>query len=169
MAEDSKLTIKELFRAPPRIGLDIANAESVPLVLFTIENHLLSLETSVVREIVENLPIRKISCSNAMALGVISYGGEIVPIFNLARMYSGSTPQDSNQLRIAILEIENQWFGIVVDEVFYASDYQFSAAGADSPDQDQYQHQQEFVEARGRLFMLLDPATLLATITRAAN
>lgn len=85
-------------------------------VVFQLANEEYGVAIHQVREIIRYINITKVPNTPYYMEGIINLRGSVVPVLNLASQFKTES-FDSTERRIVIIELPQQDFGIVVDQV----------------------------------------------------
>ena len=86
-------------------------------ILFAIDDSILSVNITYVREVLKNKKITNVPCAKNYIHGLIGLHGDFIPIIDLQNFVEGTThvPPDN---AIIIVESENVRIGFAVDKIF---------------------------------------------------
>lgn len=94
-----------------------AEANSLQLIAFSIEEQIYGVEITTVREIRAWNGATPLPNTREFVVGVINLRGTIVPIFDLrARFGDGQTTPTKNHV-VVVMSVGEKWVGILVDAV----------------------------------------------------
>jgi purine-binding chemotaxis protein CheW len=87
----------------------------VNLACFEVHGRMYALDVSQVREIVRLQEITPLPMAPSLIEGVVDLRGAVVPVIDLGRILGGERTSETNQARIAILEIDGLVLGLCVE------------------------------------------------------
>ncbi len=95
-----------------------ANLEDIEQFLtFSIDGEMFGIRLLLVHEILKPVFITRLPNVEEYILGVINLRGEIIPIIDLKKRFSGSSTDLSPPSRIIVVMLKEKRCGILVDEV----------------------------------------------------
>lgn len=95
-----------------------ANLEDIEQFLtFSIEGELFGIRLLLVHEILKPVFITRLPNVESYILGVTNLRGEIIPIIDLRKRFSGNNTELALQSRIIVVMLKEKRCGILVDEV----------------------------------------------------
>ena len=94
-----------------------ARNDELEVVAFQLAQEPYAVETRFVREVVALKDLAPVPCTPPFVLGVINVRGEILPVFDLKRLFGMPARGLTNATRAVILRDGANEFGIVADAV----------------------------------------------------
>lgn len=91
--------------------------EEKQIVGFMLGEEEYAVDILSVNEILKMTPITRVPKANKFVKGVINLRGNVVPIINLRKKFKDEEKEVDDRTRIIILTIEDNRFGIIVDNV----------------------------------------------------
>lgn len=91
--------------------------EELQIVGFMLGEEEYAVDILSVNEILKMTPITRVPKANEFVKGVINLRGNVVPIINLRKKFKGEEKAVDDTTRIIILTIDDNRFGIIVDNV----------------------------------------------------
>lgn len=91
--------------------------KELQIVGFMLGDEEYGVDILSVNEILKMIKITRVPKSSAFVEGVINLRGNVVPILNIRKKFKGEDKPVDDSTRIIILTIENNRFGIIVDNV----------------------------------------------------
>ncbi len=91
--------------------------EELQIVGFMLGEEEYAVDILSVNEILKMTPITRVPKANEFVRGVINLRGNVVPIINLRKKFKGEEKAVDDTTRIIILTIDDNRFGIIVDNV----------------------------------------------------
>lgn len=91
--------------------------EELQIVGFMLGEEEYAVDILSVNEILKMTPITRVPKANEFVRGVINLRGNVVPIINLRKKFKGEEKAVDETTRIIILTIDDNRFGIIVDNV----------------------------------------------------
>lgn len=96
---------------------DIDPQDEIQLVIFELGEEEFGVDISQVKEIIRMQEITKIPNSPPFIKGVINLRGSITPVMDLRSRLGVQAKDETDNLRIVIVEIEKSSLGVIVDSV----------------------------------------------------
>jgi len=93
----------------------LASENQVNLACFEVKGRLYALDVSQVREIVRLQEITPLPMAPRLIEGVVDMRGTVIPVIDLGRLLEGERTGDTDQARIAILELDGLVLGLCVE------------------------------------------------------
>lgn len=91
--------------------------EELQIVGFMLGEEEYAVDILSVNKILKMTPITRVPKANEFVRGVINLRGNVVPIINLRKKFKGEEKAVDDTTRIIILTIDDNRFGIIVDNV----------------------------------------------------
>lgn len=91
--------------------------EELQIVGFMLGDEEYAVDILSVNEILKMTSITRVPKANEFVKGVINLRGNVVPIINLRKKFKGEEKEADDTTRIIILTIDDNRFGIIVDNV----------------------------------------------------
>lgn len=137
--------------------------DEVQVVAFNLGEEEYAVDILAVQEINRLLHITRVPRSNRFIEGVINLRGNVIPIINLHKKFNLKQPENSDDTRIIVFQVDDVKAGFIVDGV--SEVLRLSAADIEET-QSVYGSLDANVirgigKVQGRLVILLDPARLL--------
>ena len=99
----------------------VESTESTRYLTFRLENELLALEVSRVREVLDLCAITRVPRTPEFMRGVINLRGTVIPVIDLRQKFSMSRTESTIEARIVVMEInldgKETVVGILTDSV----------------------------------------------------
>lgn len=86
-------------------------------LIFDIKNELYAIEISIIKEIVEMLPVTQVPSVPDFLVGIINLRGAIIPIIDVRMRFGYETKEYDSRTSIIILEDDEMQIGLIVDSV----------------------------------------------------
>ncbi len=83
---------------------------------FTVGEGTYAVDVPAVREILSPIALVSVPHASSIVLGVADHRGRVVPIVDLRRRF-GIPPLGSRRSKWIVVEIDDRWFGLAVDDV----------------------------------------------------
>lgn len=97
-------------------------ADAMQVVMIGLGEEKFALDASVVREIIDPVPVTKVAGARAFVPSVINVRGNVIPLADLRIRFGMPQPEDSADTRIVVIEIEldNEpvLVGVTADKVY---------------------------------------------------
>ncbi len=87
---------------------------SVELACFVVNDQVYGIDVLQIREIVRGQEVTPLPKAPTLIEGVIDLRGDMVPVVDLGRALGGAPVEESNKVRIAVLEVDDMVFGLRV-------------------------------------------------------
>jgi purine-binding chemotaxis protein CheW len=95
---------------------EIKNKE-IQIILFNLDKECYGIDIDRVRYIIKYPVITTVPNSKSFIHGVLNLRGKIIVVVDLSKRIGLSDSKITNETRIIITEIENDWIGFLVDSV----------------------------------------------------
>lgn len=86
-------------------------------LIFDIKDELYAIEISLIKEIVEMLPVTQVPSVPDFLVGIINLRGAIIPIIDVRIRFGYETKEYDSRTSIIILEDDEMQIGLIVDSV----------------------------------------------------
>lgn len=86
-------------------------------VTFRLEGEKYGVDVGLVREVLRVSEIAPVPGASDYVLGIINLRGNVVPVIDTRRRFALQPRDLDDDSRIVIVELEDQWVGMVVDSV----------------------------------------------------
>lgn len=109
ISPDKKVSLTSTSQSRPRGPISSSSMRTVPrlmLVSFSLNDQMVAIPTSYLREVLEPLPVTRVPGAGAFAPGVVNVRGSVVPLADLGIALGIPRRAEGDRQRIMVMEVE---------------------------------------------------------------
>ena len=148
------MDINELMKLKNELGFDGEGEDSgegnlIQLVSFKLDGVEYGIDIMAVHEILRYPQITRVPNTPDFIKGVINLRGNVIPVVDVRRRFALSKTKISDLTRIIVIEMEEKWIGLLVDNVHQV--VRLPATNIDLPSSLLEGVSEDFISGIGRL------------------
>lgn len=112
----------QLSNATDRSAPGLPGGAVLQVLTLGLERETFALETELVQEVLDRIPIAEVPNSRPFVRGLINVRGKVVPVVDLRRKFGMGTTEETADSRIVVLNVElkgqTSMIGLLADRVY---------------------------------------------------